>query len=239
MSEPSLKDLEQEVEAARAKLTGDLSTLRSPTTAAEFTDVLKQEAIQAKDAIFDKAKQSAKASVETLIEDIKGRAAANPTAALAIGAGLAWRLITHPPIATALIGAGLLSLFRTSPVHPNGGTSADYFAQARHKFLEQAKETAHVAMGRAAAVGEVVSETVAETAAEIGHPAGRLTQEATSTARGTAHAAEESANEMWNEISAATISNEAARDKLLLGVAGLAVVTALRVAYQRRDGKQI
>jgi hypothetical protein len=52
MIEPSLNQLEHEVQAARGKLASDLSTLRSPATAAEFTDTLKQEAIEAKDALL-------------------------------------------------------------------------------------------------------------------------------------------------------------------------------------------
>ena len=43
------------------------------------------------------------------------RAAANPAAALAIGAGLAWRIAHRPPIASLLVGIGLVSLMRTSP----------------------------------------------------------------------------------------------------------------------------
>jgi hypothetical protein len=127
MIEPSLNQLEREVEASRTKLASDLSTLRSP----EFTENLKQEAIDYKDALLDKAKAKAQSSIESLIEDVKARAAANPAAALAIGAGIAWRLIRHPPIATALVGAGLISLFRTPPARPNGQAPADYFGALR------------------------------------------------------------------------------------------------------------
>ena len=58
MSDPSLHQLEREVESARAKLAGDLSTLRSPTTYSEFTSGLKNEALDVKDALVDKAKSS-------------------------------------------------------------------------------------------------------------------------------------------------------------------------------------
>jgi hypothetical protein len=85
MIEPSLNQLEREVEASRTKPASDLSTLRSPATAAEFTETLKQEALDAKDALLDKAKASAQSSIESLIEEVKARAAANPAAALAIG----------------------------------------------------------------------------------------------------------------------------------------------------------
>ena len=150
MIEPSLNQLEREVEASRTKLASDLSTLRSPATAAEFTETLKQEALDAKDALLDKAKASAQSSIESLIEDVKARAAANPAAALAIGAGIAWRLIRHPPIATALVGAGLISLFRTPPARPNGQAPADYLAHAKTRLREQASAAADVAQEKAA-----------------------------------------------------------------------------------------
>jgi DNA-directed RNA polymerase specialized sigma subunit len=69
MIEPSLNQLEREVEASRTKLASDLSTLRSP----EFTENLKREAIDYKDALLDKAKASAQSSIESLIEDVKAR----------------------------------------------------------------------------------------------------------------------------------------------------------------------
>ena len=79
--------LEDEVAAARTKLAGDLAILRSPHTYRKFTADLKSDA------------QSA---VKSLVEEVKARAASNPAAALAIGAGLGWRLIKHPPIANDL-----------------------------------------------------------------------------------------------------------------------------------------
>src|SRR6202048_2013898 len=95
MIEPSLNQLEREVEASRTKLASDLSTLRSPATAAEFTETLKQEAFDAKDALLDKAKAKAKSSIESLMEGGNADAAANPAAAPAIGAGIGWRLISQ------------------------------------------------------------------------------------------------------------------------------------------------
>src|SRR4051812_2759665 len=130
MSAPSLRELESDVEVARSKLARDLSTLRAPDTYSQFTSTLKQEAFAAKDAFIDKAKTSVQSTVESLVEDLKAKAAANPTAALAIGAGIAWRLIQRPPIATALIGAGLFSLMRTNASGVNGRSNNDYFTEA-------------------------------------------------------------------------------------------------------------
>lgn len=222
MPQPSLRELEQEVEAARAKLAGDLATLRSPSTAAEFTESLKQEALETKDALLDKAKTSIQSSIESMIEDIKARAAANPTAALAIGTGLAWRLLRHPPIATALVGAGLLSLFRTQPARLHGRT--DYLSYAKNRLVEQASEATDVAKEKAAAIGETVSEKAAETAADIKDRVQDWTAQAASAA---------------DEASTRSAMNDAeARDKFLLGAAGLAVVAALGIACQRRLAEQ-
>jgi hypothetical protein len=167
MSDPSLHQLEREVEAARAKLAGDLSTLRSPTTYSEFTSDLKHEALDVKDALLDKAKSSVASTIEDFVDDLKGRAAANPAAALAIGAGIAWRLMQRPPIATALIGAGLFSLFRTSPIQPTQRTNEGYLSLAKDRLGQQASDLAENVKERAGAVGEAATEKTAELAASV------------------------------------------------------------------------
>ena len=199
MIEPSLNQLEREVEASRTKLASDLSTLRSPATAAEFTETLKQEAFDAKDQLLDKAKAKAQSSIESLIEDVKARAAANPAAALAIGAGIAWRLIRHPPIATALVGAGLISLFRTPPAHPNGQTPADYLSHAKTRLREQASAAADVAQEQAAALTETVAEKVTETAGRMKERAQDLTAQARLAATNIARDKRQQASAMLNE----------------------------------------
>jgi hypothetical protein len=270
MPQPSLRQLEQEVEAARAKLAGDLATLRSRSTAQEFTESLKQEALDAKDALLDKAKTSIQSSIESMIEDVKARAAANPTAALAIGTGLAWRLLRHPPIATVLVGAGLLSLFRTQPAHLHGRAREDYLSYAKNRLVEQASEAADVAKEKAAAFGETVSEKAAETAADIKDRVQDLTAQATSAAGEAAKHTKERASAMWDETAEtlervgqsarstastgmsragdtvdelwastqSSLNDAEARDKVLLGAAGLAVAAALGIACQRRLAEQ-
>jgi hypothetical protein len=268
MPDSDLNQLEREVEAARAKLAGDLSVLRSPTTTAEFTEVLKQEAIETKDAVLDKAKSSLQSSIESLIEDIKARAAANPAAALAIGAGIAWRLIRHPPIATALVGAGLVSLFRTSPARHNGQAPADYLAYAKNRLVEQGADVADVAKGEALTLGKAVSEKVTATVGVVKDRVQDLTTQAAAATSEVAADATERAKTMWGESagalehagqsarSAASMAMSRAgdtvnqwvprhsegnaieiRDKLLLGAAGVAVATALGIAWQRRTAE--
>ena len=110
-----LNALERDVEQARARFAGDLARLRSPTTVARFKDDAWAQAIETKDELVDKAKDAATDGAQRLFTDLKERAAANPVAALAIGAGLAWRLVHRPPIATLLVGMGVVGLLRTSP----------------------------------------------------------------------------------------------------------------------------
>ena len=110
-----LNALERDVEQARARFAGDLARLRSPTTVARFKDDAWAQAVETKDELIDKTKDAARDGAQRLFTDLKERAAANPVAALAIGAGLAWRLVHRPPIATLLVGMGVVGLLRTSP----------------------------------------------------------------------------------------------------------------------------
>ena len=87
MGGASLHDREIEVEQSRAKLTQDLAVLCSVKTLSAFTDDLKKEAFDTRDALWEK---------------IKARAASNPAAVIAIGTGLAWRIFQRPPISSAL-----------------------------------------------------------------------------------------------------------------------------------------
>jgi hypothetical protein len=212
MRDSGLNQLEHEVETARAKLAGDLSVIRSPTTAAEFTEALKQEALDAKDAVLNKAKNSIQTSMESLIEDIKARAAANPAAALAIGAGIAWRLVRHPPIATALIGAGLFSLFRTSPARLNGQAPADYLAYAKNRLAEQGADVADAVKEEALALGKVGSETITATLGEVKDRVQDLTAQAASATSQVAAEATEQAKAVWRETAEALeLSGQSAR----------------------------
>jgi hypothetical protein len=248
MKQDTVYQLEREVEAARAKLANDLTVLRSPETAADFTQALKQE-----------AKSGLDATIQSIIEDVKGRAAANPAAALAIGAGLAWRLIRHPPIATALIGAGLVSLFRTPTQARNG---AGYLSHAKSHLEEQASQVAGYAAEQAAQMSTRAKENAAELASAVKERAREWAAEAASSGRQAASDLEQRAaaissqasdvvSEMRGRATAATrpyaqsagqamqsaqqaLNEPDARDKLLLGGAGVAVVAALSIALHRR-----
>jgi hypothetical protein len=164
MGEPSLRELEQDVEVARSKLARDLSTLRAPETYSQFTSAVKEVAWSAKDALIDKAKARVQLTVESFVEDLKAKAAANPTAALAIGAGIAWRLIQRPPIATALIGAGLISLMRTNATPVNGRSNSDYVSEAAERLREQASDFATDVKEQAGRAVQVATDRMSELA---------------------------------------------------------------------------
>jgi hypothetical protein len=266
MSDPTLQQLEREVEVARAKLVGDLATLRSPATFSQFTSDLKHEALDIKDDLVDKAKASVQSTFEGLIDDVKARAAANPAAALAIGAGVAWRLIKHPPIATALVGAGLYSLFRTSPTPFNSAERKDYLTQAKIRLGEQTTDFAETVTERVLEMGGAAAEKASELAAHVRDRASAMGETATGKAAEIAGSVKESARQWSDEMRSsarqigAEVSNDAAhtisrvgaaadewasplqrtmedpeaRDKLLLGAAGVAVIAALGIACQRR-----
>ena len=113
MDQPDLDALEQDVESARVRLAEDITRWRDPATMSEFKDTVVRKATSIKDEVVREASDTATHTAEGLWSDIQQRARANPWAALAIGAGLTWHLVRHPPISSALIGFGLVSLLRT------------------------------------------------------------------------------------------------------------------------------
>jgi hypothetical protein len=233
-----VRKLEHEVEIARSRLRSDLSVLSSPRTYAAFKEDLKSEA---------------NSTVNNLIDGLKARAAANPAAALAIGAGITWRVIERPPIA-ALIGAGLFSLFRTTPVKSSPFQHRDYFAEGRQRLTEQVSDFAEqireeaVDMARSATShGGNAAGVAAEKMREFASAAAAQAHEQASSASHLASQAINDATELARELPARVgrtiqkaslvaedaISDSDTRDKLLLGAAGLAVATALGIAFQR------
>jgi hypothetical protein len=267
----SVTEFEREVELARAKLARDLGTLRSPTTFSSFTEDLKGEAFKAKEVVFQHARDAVHSSVNGFVEEVKAKAAANPAAALAIGAGIAWQLLRHPPIATILVGAGVFSLWRTPVLRIEGRQNKDYLDQGKQRLKQQLNEFGVEASKVAADAGRAVAEKAgqaydsaaatvdglsrdaAESAADIPARATAKAERIISAGRGIVsdagdHAASlatrasQTAKPLAREIAmslrdtASTDLFSAAdtRDRILLGVAGLAVAGALGIAYQKR-----
>lgn len=224
--EQSLQELEGDVERSRARLLADLSLLSSPAALAGYKDDLRDEA---------------RSTFEGIVADVKGRAAANPAATLAIGAGLAWHLLRNPPIATAIIGAGLYGLWRTVPARP---LDDDYFATAQTRLGEQMGDLATEVGDRTARMAGTLTESIsnmAEAATEKVKDFGAEASEeiaghAASISRRAASAFDDASRSMRAVPSTVSnaIANTDTRDSLLLGAAGLAVAAALGIAYQRR-----
>ena len=264
MSDTSLRSHERAVEQARARLADDLATLRSPATFSAFADDLKHEALDAKDAILDNTKSAVQSTLNSVLEDVKAKAAANPAAALAIGAGLAWRFIRNPPIATALVGVGLFSLLRTDASAPKNGYQPDYLEKGKQRLKEQAGE----AFAKAKAVAGDVQEAVTAKASDLTDAAANKVQDwgdqaldaareissavkarastaadelrrtqhdATNYVQETASHATDRADRLVRETVVAgqrALRDPDSRDKVLLGVAGLAVAAALGIAFK-------
>jgi hypothetical protein len=250
MSKTELNRLERDVEKARARFAGDLAKLRAPSTLADFKDDLWSEATETKDALVEKTKQAASDGLQRLVSDLKERAAANPAAALAIGAGVAWRLVHHPPIASLLVGLGAYSLWRTTP---------DYNGEG---FIARATQLAEATRGRARELGTQAGETVKEFYEEATVTAQRASASAQETIRALKDSATDAASQAAasglrtagetaerirsgagavKDQTATTLRGmavaEETRDKMLLGAATVAVAAALGIAYQRRSAE--
>jgi hypothetical protein len=159
----TLAECEREVEQTRAKLARDLATLRSPQTFSSFTDDLKQDAFETKDALVEKIRSSAESGVAGVISDIKAKAAENPAAVLAIAAGIGWRLIRNPPIATALVGIGLYSLW-TTEANAEPSSDEELVERSKQRLKQQISTATAGAKGIAAEAGLAVAAKAGEAA---------------------------------------------------------------------------
>jgi hypothetical protein len=234
---PDLDQLERDLQETRERLARDIDRLRSTETISGFKANLLAQVSETKDELVGKAKASVTAGMQDLWGEVRARAAANPAAALALGAGLAWRLLQRPPIASALVGLGLISLWRTDPQYPAPGAdlaarSVELFNTVRakaevagadlHARTEQMHSAANEFMeGTAEAAGDALeaSQNAMETIRRRG-------QEMLPVAADSARAAIGRIVELSPSVKE--------RDQILLGAAALALAAAVGVAAQRR-----
>jgi hypothetical protein len=178
--------------------------------------------------VIDSAKQKVTDAIDGFVSDVKRRAADNPVALAAIGAGLAWRLWQKPPIATLLVGAGVAALFGRSSVHeididpydpdrPSGyvpGGVAGYGYGTRRGAIEQK------VIGGATVAAETAREKVSELRAKANElkdsafrSAGELTDRARESAAELRDNAVRSAGELMGSArhSADQLRNETVR----------------------------
>jgi hypothetical protein len=244
MSGSNLQSLERDVELARDRLAHDLARLRSPETISEFKDTLWAEARETKDELIEKTKDAAQDGIQRIIADLKERAAANPAAVLAIGAGLAWRLIHRPPIASLLVGIGLVSLFRPQTggemvagasklLHSAKDTAQEWGEDLRQASSDRMSEIADRATVAAGQISDMARETVTritDKASSAAEHASETGQDSMAQIGATAAAVADGASAMINDA----IYDPETRDRYLLGAAALAVAAAVGIAYQRR-----
>ena len=229
MSTLELDRLEDDVAKARERVVADVARLRSPGAFEEFKSDIGQ-------TFSDTAQRT--------FEGLKSRAAANPVAVLAIGAGLLWRFARRPPIASLLVGVGLTSLLRTSPDSPPSPVvtrSGELLHAANEKaseLTEQARELTAQARETAAATAATVSQTAGRLADQAAQTAARVTGQA---ARATEDARETVARVSGQATDAATrMSGQAAEAaaRMSEGAGQIAAQASrsadrLRVAAQR------
>jgi hypothetical protein len=252
MSEAVLNALERDVEQARGKFATDLARLRSPANLARFKDDLWADAREVKDEVIDKAKEAAQDGAQRFLAELKARIAANPLATIAIGAGLAWRLVHRPPIATVLIGLGLIGLARTAPAQRGAymGMNDEDPAPLRQNGLRDGGQSRTETLANGAKeilqdwraqAGDMARETAAQIADKAASAADRATDalcDAREVARDTVTQVTDNAGVMAARASQTlrdAVPDRDERDAYLLGAAALAVAAAVGIAYQRRD----
>lgn len=250
MSAPELNALERDVEQARARFADDLARLRSPANLARLKDDLWADVRETKDEVVDKVKDAAQDSMQRLVAELKARATANPLATIAIGAGLAWRLVHRPPIATVLVGLGLIGLARTTPSQRGsqpymGLIDEDPVPRRRGgDFASQAEALADAAKEKVQDWSAQASDAIRQTAGEIAQRAASVTESASDALEGARHAVRETAAEVADTTGAVAarvgqtvrdaVPDRDDRDTYLLAAAAVAVAAAVGIAYQRR-----
>jgi hypothetical protein len=238
MGDTSLLHYERAVEQSRAKLSQDMADLCSPQTFANFTNEIKGQAFATRDAFWEK---------------MKARAASNPAAVIAIGTGLAWQLLRKPPIASALIGLGLFSLWKTqaSTAYDAAGNHLDYIEQSKEVLKKQAGQAysaaadmAGKAQDVAAAKGSEVWEGTKEKMREVQGAVSGAVSDTTSKLKSSGEALlnevrakQHDVRDQVQEVATEAmdkVRDDESRNSLLLGVAGVAIAAALGIACQKR-----
>jgi ElaB/YqjD/DUF883 family membrane-anchored ribosome-binding protein len=239
MTAENLRALERDVETARTKLAEDLAGIRDPRNFAALKHDVKGEITRTKDDLLDKAKQTTQDAAQNLLDQVKERAIANPAAAAAIGAGLAWRFLHKPPIASILVGIGVFSLWRTTPDIPSRANREESFAKRYgdsvssqvSQLTDSAKTTVQEWAGQAQDAVQQGADDFSKVTREKLDQASVATQEIMQDIGDRTVAAGQQAAR-----TAQSVATDENRDNFLLGAAALAIAAAVGMSYQR--GKQ-
>ena len=210
-----------------------------------------------KDDVTERVSGAAQDTAHRVLDEIKARAAANPVAALAIGAGLAWRFAHRPPIATLLVGAGLVALFKTNPQERYVGAdfverAGEFAGTVKETVSEKIDELSHSELAaRASELSGTVKDlsgTVKEKAGELSGAVAAKASELGGTVRETvgqwsartgefaseaAAEASSAANSLARDSRRVAAAVNEDRDAYLLGAAAIALAAAVGISYQR------
>jgi hypothetical protein len=232
MSEAELNQLERDVEQARERFTADLARMRSPSIYADFKDEVVAEIRHTKDDLVERTTDAATDRAHSILAEIKDRAAANPAAALAIGAGLAWHLARHPPVTSVLVGLGVMSLWRTNPQHPS--RSAELVAQAK-EIAGSVKESATELAGSVKdKVEQLRTSETAERASELAESVKEKVIGSAESVKEKVVGTAESLADRGTAVIHGALHEPDKQDSYLYGAAALALAAAVGIAVQRR-----
>jgi hypothetical protein len=173
---------------------------------------------------------------------VKARAAANPLAVAALAAGVAWRLFHRPPVATLLVGLGLVGLLRTSPSQADHAKAEEFFdpeewTSRASDVAEAAKQKVHDWSAQASQAAREAKTQVAETPVSMAERTSDALRDAGDAARDRVTRLTDDAVSVSDQASArlrAAMPDRDDRDTLLFGAAALAVTAAVGIAFQRR-----
>lgn len=240
-----LAELERDVELARARLAADIARLRAPET----FESARQSVMDSISGYRDDAMGAAQTRANSFLDAVKAKAAANPAAAAAIVAGIAWRLYRHPPIASLLVGAGAVALARTDP-HDDSLTPRRLAQRAAHRAQElkdraaaQISQMTEDAVGGAQQVQGKLQEKLQGRLHEWSSAAERALESVAQRRRRTARQSSSFLEDPYQdspEVYAPERSpqeereSRQRRDAYLLGFAALALGAAIGVARRRK-----
>jgi len=222
MSQADLDSMERDVETTRARVANDLARLRNPAALSDFGKHVVAGASAIGGELATKASETAAGAGQNMWSDLKARAAANPGAALAIGAGLAWHFLRHPPVTTLLVGLGFTSLMRTdpstgpSPIVTRSTEFAGRVSETAREWSDDVREAAESASQKTREWGSNAYDTADETLSQV---SGRAAQMASDSSR----------------IVRSAFPHDESRDRYLMGVAALAIAAATIISVQRKD----
>ena len=234
----SLDQLEREVEHARAQFASDIAQLRDPGAIAAAKEELLTQALGYKDEALGRARNTASAAAQNFFADLRLRVEQNPTAALVIGAGLAWRLFRHPPIASLLVAAGVASLVNTKrPISGSPTPTSDAILSARDAAVDRASR---IASSVQTASREVQDQTN-RARQKVAQTASLLSAQTAATAdQAISQSAAASAEAIDYAADAAERTRRQVRENpAYFGVAALAVGAALGLAMNRANRTKI